>query len=109
MNVIYTTAGNILIIAIEGSIDSNTAGDIQVNLYERVAEATNVLLDLSEVDFVSSAGLRMLLLIYRQIKSRNGKVILSGVSDEIKDIMALTGFINFFEIFKNKADALNSF
>ena len=76
---------------------------------EKVSETNNVLLDHTKVDYVSSAGLRVLLMIYRQIKSKNGKVILVGVSEEIRDVMSMTGFINFFEIADNIDNALKIF
>lgn len=106
MNLNITTDNNIVIISIEGSIDSKTAGDLQSQIMGKVSETNNVLLDLTKVDYVSSAGLRVLLMIYRQIKTRNGKVILVGVSEEIKDVMSMTGFINFFEIVDNIDNAL---
>lgn len=109
MNVNIKTDENIVIISIEGSIDSKTAGDLQSQIMEKVSETNNVLLDLTKVDYVSSAGLRVLLMIYRQIKSKNGKVILVGVSEEIKDVMSMTGFINFFEITDNIDNALKIF
>jgi len=109
MNVSISTNENIVIITIEGSIDSKTAGDLQSQIMGTVAETNNVLLDLSGVSYVSSAGLRVLLMIYRQIKSKNGKVILVGVSEEIRDVMSMTGFINFFEITDTIENALNSF
>lgn len=109
MNVNIKTDGNIVIISIEGSIDSKTAGDLQSQIMEKVSETNNVLLDLTKVDYVSSAGLRVLLMIYRQIKSKNGKVILVGVSEEIRDVMSMTGFINFFEITNNINNALKIF
>lgn len=109
MNVDINTNGNIVIISIEGSIDSKTAGELQSQIMGKVSESDNVLLNLTEVDFVSSAGLRVLLMIYRQIKSKNGKVILVGVSQEITDVMSMTGFINFFEITDTIDNALNLF
>ena len=109
MEVCINTSENIVIITVEGSIDSKTAGHLQSQILGKVSETNNVLLDLYKVDFVSSAGLRVLLLIYRQIKSKNGKVILVGVSDEIRDVMAMTGFINFFSITDTIDNALNSF
>jgi len=97
MNVEIKTISETMIIMIEGSVDSKTAGALQLQIMEKVTETDKVILDLSKVDFVSSAGLRLLLMIYRQIKSKNGKVILVGVSEEVSDVMSMTGFINFFE------------
>ncbi|MBN1766887.1 MAG: STAS domain-containing protein [Prolixibacteraceae bacterium] len=108
MDVKISTTDKIVTIAVEGSIDSNTAGDLQSKIMDKVAESQNVLLDFSKVDFVSSAGLRVLLMIYRQIKSKNGKVVLVGVSEEIYDVMSMTGFVNFFEITDTIENALKT-
>lgn len=106
MQVNFKTQNNILIIKVNGSIDSNTAPDIQEKVLEASADSKNVIIDLSEVDFVSSAGLRVILMIYRQIKSKNGKVVLVGVSEEIEDVMTVTGFANFFEMVDTVENAL---
>lgn len=106
MNVEISFNSNVIIFKIEGSIDSKTAGDLQLQIMDKVTKTDNVILSLSNVDFVSSAGLRLLLMVYRQIKLKNGQVILVGVSEEIKDVMSMTGFINFFNISNTIDDAL---
>lgn len=106
MNVEISSNSNIIIFRIEGSIDSKTAGDLQMQIMGKVSETDKVILSLSKVDFVSSAGLRLLLMVYRQIKLKNGKVILVGVSEEIQDVMSMTGFINFFSISNTIDEAL---
>lgn len=108
MDVKISSTDKVVTISVEGSIDSNTAGDLQAQIMEKVVESQNVLLDFSKVDFVSSAGLRVLLMIYRQIKSKNGKVVLVGVSEEIQDVMSMTGFVNFFEITDTIENALKT-
>ena len=47
---------------------------------------------------MSSAGLRMLLSTYRQVTSKNGRIVLVGLSEEIQDTMSVTGFLKFFTI-----------
>ena len=50
---------------------------------------------MSGVEYMSSAGLRMLLSMYRQISRQNGGIVLVGLAEEIKDTMSVTGFLNF--------------
>lgn len=109
MNVTLHTTNNILILTIEGSIDSKTAGDLQNQIMDSVADAKNIIMNLSAVEFLSSAGLRILLMVYRQLKARNGKIILVGVSEDIRDVMEMTGFINFFEIHQTLEHAYAQF
>ena len=109
MNVAISNKNNVVIITVEGSIDSKTAGEFQSTIMDGVSGTNKVILDLSKVNFVSSAGLRLLLMIYRQITSRKGKVVLVGVSEEISDIMEMTGFIKFFAFSDTMDEALKSF
>ena len=64
-----------------------------------VQPGSKILLDMSQVDYLSSAGLRMLLSLYRQVSSNNGSIALVGLSEEIKDSMSVTGFLRFFTLY----------
>jgi len=68
----------------------------------------SVVLDMGEVDYMSSAGLRTLLLLYRQAASRNGKVVIAGLQESIRDIMAITGFLDFFLVHHDVAAAVDA-
>lgn len=109
MDVLVKNSGDIAIVEVEGSIDSKTAPDLQQSILNIIDETNKIILDLSQVSFVSSAGLRVLLLVYRQLKTKDGKVVLVGVSEEIKEVMFMTGFINFFEINSTSEEALQNF
>ncbi|HBX53653.1 MAG: anti-sigma B factor antagonist [Bacteroidetes bacterium RIFOXYA12_FULL_35_11] len=109
MNIKIQTEKDIIIISVEGSIDSYTAPEFQKKILSEAEQTSKIILDLSLVTFVSSAGLRVLLMVYRQIKSKNGKIILVGISEEIKEVMTMTGFINFFEIVTTIEEALIHF
>jgi len=106
MEVSLKKSGDISIVEISGSIDSKTAPDLQQNILDIVADTSKIILDLTKVSFVSSAGLRVLLMVYRQLKAKDGKVVLVGVSDEIKDVMFMTGFITFFAIEETVDEAI---
>lgn len=105
MEVNIETKKDIVYITIQGSVDSNTAGNLQAQIMEKLSDAHKVIMDLSAVDYLSSAGLRVLLMLYRQLNGNGGKVLLVGVSDEICDIMSMTGFINFFELYHTLEEA----
>jgi len=109
MEVIIHTKNDIVYITIQGSVDSKTAGDLQARIMEKLADLNKIIMDFSSVDFLSSAGLRVLLMLYRQLNANGGKVLLVGVSDEICDIMSMTGFINFFELYNTIEEAENHF
>ncbi|MCE5205612.1 MAG: STAS domain-containing protein [Porphyromonadaceae bacterium] len=109
MKVTIQTKNDIVYITIQGSIDSNTAGELQSRIMEELTSCNRVIMDLTAVVFLSSAGLRVLLMIYRQLNAKGGKVLLVNVSEEICDIMSMTGFINFFELYGSIEEAEKQF
>lgn len=109
MNVSTTQENGFTEIVIEGSIDSKTAPLVKEKITPALDAAQNVLLNLSQVDYLSSAGLRLLLLIYRAIAAKSRKLVLLGVSEEIQTVMSHTGFLKFFELADSRAAAIQSF
>jgi anti-sigma B factor antagonist len=90
--------GAVAVAVVSGEIDSKTAGAAQAELMPLIETSRKTVLDLTQVTFMSSAGLRMLLLLYRQATAREGQVALLGLSDEIRDTMSMTGFLTFFRV-----------
>lgn len=101
-------AGNMGVIAIDGRIDSTNAAAIEEEVLSATTGFGKVVLDLSSLDYISSAGLRILLLVYRKIGAAKGRIALAGPSEEIKDIMYITGFTSFFVIVPTIQDAIDA-
>ena len=96
----------ILVVELTGDLDSRSAPAVQEQLLRSVPANERVMLDLSGVSFVSSAGLRTMLLIYRQAQSVNSSVALVGLSDEIRRVLSATGFLGFFVVADHLGDGL---
>ena len=64
---------------------------------------------MSQVHYMSSAGLRMLLVVYRTVSGQGGKVVLTGLSQDLEDTMSLTGFLDFFDHFESVDAGLAAF
>jgi anti-sigma B factor antagonist len=86
------------LISVQGEIDSSTAAQLQEYVLPAIVSKCRMLLDVSQVEFMSSAGLRVLLMFYRQTKEVNGALILIGVSVNIQDAMDATGFLKHFNL-----------
>jgi anti-sigma B factor antagonist len=84
------------LIAVRGEIDSSTAEQLQEYILPAIVSSCRVLLDVSQVGFMSSAGLRIMLMLYRQTKAVDGALVLIGVSTDIQDAMNATGFLKHF-------------
>jgi anti-sigma B factor antagonist len=86
----------VTLISISGDIDGSTAPSVQADILAAAAPDIKMILEMTQVSYMSSAGLRVLLAVYRQATAQNGQVVLVGLVEEIKDTMSVTGFLDFF-------------
>ena len=87
------------VIKVTGEIDSKTVTTLRDFINEKLVENTAVALDLKNVPFMSSAGLRALLTLQRKTSEMKVDLALIGVADEIQDTMKVTGFLQYFTIY----------
>ena len=90
------------VIKVTGEIDSKTVTTLRDFIDEKLVENTAVALDLKNVPFMSSAGLRALLTLQRKTSAMKVDLALIGVSDEIQDTMKVTGFLQYFTIYDSR-------
>jgi anti-sigma B factor antagonist len=93
------------------SLVGHLTGSITSRIYDQIltqvqAKQPRVILDLSGVTYLSSAALRLLLSLYRVIDSREGMLVLAGMSEDVNDILNITGFSDLFRSYKDRATAL---
>jgi anti-sigma B factor antagonist len=101
MEINLKTVEQVSIVEIAGDIDGKTAPEAQQQILALVQPAGKILLDMSRVAYMSSAGLRMLLATYRQATGQKATISLAGLSEEIQDTMSATGFLSFFTVYEN--------
>jgi len=89
---------SVTVVSLDGELDGKSAPEVQEKVLPLVEPGGKILLDMSKVPYMSSAGLRMLLSIYRQVTGKKGGIVLAGVAEEIRDTMSVTGFLKFFLI-----------
>ena len=80
-------------------IDGNNAPEVQDEIMALITgEGGDVVVDLSETKYISSAGLRVLLAAHKKLKTVGGRFTLRGVSPTVREILDVTGFSGFLEI-----------
>ena len=84
---------------IVGDIDGSTAPEAQAKIMPLAKPDCKIAIDMGGVTYMSSAGLRLLLVIYRTIKGNGGEVVLIKLPDDLRDTMEMTGFLDFFQYF----------
>jgi len=85
--------GGIVTLAIKGRMDADTAPEAEKAVKEALEGDTNRLLfDLGELEYLSSAGLRVLLSAAKELKRREGKIVLCSLNQFVKEIFEVSGF-----------------
>ena len=85
-------------VALSGRLDTITAPEFQAQVLPLVADATTFVLDCSELSYLSSAGLRTLLLIHKRLMAKGARLALDGVVPSVRDVLDLTGFSGIFDV-----------
>ena len=96
MNITVKRVEQITLVEITGEIDGKTAPQAQGQILPLLEPGGKMLVDMSGVGYMSSAGLRLMLSMHRQATANKGQLVLVGLSEDIKDTMTATGFLNFF-------------
>ena len=97
MNINKTQEGSKLTVALEGRLDTVTAPQLEGDLRSSVNGVTELVFDLEKLDYVSSAGLRVLLSAQKVMK-RQGEMVITNVKPEIMEIFDVTGFSDILNI-----------
>lgn len=98
MDVTQNVVEGTTVVTLTGELDGKTAPIAQQRIVPLIPHGGRILLDISGVSYMSSAGLRMMLLLYRQALSQDSRIALVGLSEEIEDTMSATGFLDFFVV-----------
>jgi anti-anti-sigma factor len=98
---------NTIVISVKGKVDAVTAPEFEKALANLIAQGENtLLLNLIGLEYISSAGLRSILATAKQLKTKNGNLLFSGLKGPVKDVFNISGFGTIFKIFETKEDAL---
>lgn len=107
MNLEQEIRGDIAILRPVGRLDSATSPELERTVLERLASGCNrIVFDLGDMDYVSSAGLRVILLAGKKLRASQGKLVLAGMRDVVRDVFEMSGFLSLFAVTPNLDDAL---
>jgi len=106
MNIELEEMNGVMVATLYGELDGRTAPQVQEKLLALPAPDGRALLDMSGVSYISSAGLRALLMLYRQMAAKDGRVALVGLAENIHDVMVVTGFLEFFDDYATLQEGL---
>ena len=101
---------SVAVMSVSGRVDSATAPELENKLKELVdAEKTQIVLDLKNVEYMSSAGLRAMVSTLKAVKRVNGDLRLCSPSPRVEEVLRLAGLTSIFSIHPNQEEAVASF
>jgi len=105
MNLNSTRQGNYLILAPQGRIDHASATDFSIALEPHLAECKaggiSLVLDFGGVEYISSVGLRALMLAARQVKAQNGQIAIAALTPMVKEVFEISRFNLVYKVYDN--------
>jgi anti-sigma B factor antagonist len=108
MDISTRTSNDIHIVAITGSLDSTTSPEAQKALDAVLAGARNVALDFSGLDYISSAGLRVLLGAAKRLRASGGSLRMFGLNQSVREVFEISGFSAILPVYPSEAEALSA-
>lgn len=110
MEVFEKTQNGIRILGLLGRLDSNTSPEFEKRIFEVIEDGSrSVIVDFESLDYISSAGLRVLLKAAKELKRSEGKIVLCAMKDYIKEVFEIAGFVSLFPIVSSVEDAIDQF
>lgn len=97
MNIQQIRNGNELVVALEGRLDTVTAPELEAALKDALEGVEELILDFEKLDYISSAGLRVLL-VAQKTMSQQGSMKIRNVNEIIREVFDVTGFSDFLTI-----------
>ena len=101
---------DITTISVKGSVDALTAAELTKTISKQIEDShVNLVIDLTGLDFMSSAGLRSLLGAVKESRSQGGDLRIVSTNLGIDKVLKMSGFHNIAKVFTSQADAVSSF
>ena len=110
MQISSETKDNITVVRLDGNLDTNTSTEAQDYLNKAIDEGVaKVVVSFEKVDFVSSAGLRVLLATAKRLGGSGGSLRVCGLNETVNEVFEISGFSTILNVFPSETGALTGF
>lgn len=97
---------DILVLSLEGRLDSTTSPHFEQEVLARITENARLVLDFSQLEYISSAGLRVLLMAAKRTKQANGRLVHCALREPLREVFEISGFLSILDVRPSLAEAL---
>ena len=98
MKINYTVKENLTIVGLEGRLDTVTAPELEQELCPKLNQVKELIIDMKDLVYISSAGLRVILSCQKKMNATEGKLTIKNPNELVMDIFEATGFSNILTI-----------
>ncbi len=110
MHISVKAVDEVKVLEFKGKLDTQTFPDAQDQLSELIEKGEmKILVNLAKLDYISSAGLRVLLVAAKQLKPDGGEIRICCLNDVVKEVFDISGFVTIFRVFGSEPEALDGF
>ncbi len=97
LNIAKNVNGSEMAVVLEGRLDTTTAPQLEEEIKSSLEGVGNLVMDFASLEYISSAGLRVLL-AFHKIMAKQGSMVVKNASEDVKEIFDVTGFSNILNI-----------
>lgn len=109
MEIIEKKHPQAIIFSLKGRLDSTTSTEVEKKIIESINKgAIDVILDFSLLEYISSAGIRVLVHCHKEIEKKHGRIILTSLPKPIENVLYITGFLPYFKVYEKESQALEA-
>ena len=110
MQITQQTRGQVTVFQIEGRLDSNTSPKFEEAVFSTIQDGSKqIIIDFQSLEYISSAGLRVILKATKSLKQSDGKLVLCAMQDYVREVFEISGFDTLLPIASTLDEALNAF
>ena len=107
MEIFQENNGGVEIFSVKGRLDSNTSPGFEEKIYEDLEKGQRkLILNLEDLDYISSAGIRVMLKTTKDLKRMDGNIVLCSLQDYVKEVFDIAGFDGYLNIENNLKAAM---
>jgi len=107
MDISQERDGDVVIVRLAGRLDSSAASSAEEQLSATLIDAApRLAIDMAKLAYISSAGLRVLLVVAKRVQQQKGKIALSGLAENVREVFTVSGFDTIFAIEADVAAAI---
>ena len=96
-NRVVTPEGTVLNVSVDGRIDATNAEEFRDTISADLKRVNILTLDFQTVDYISSVGIRSLLLLFKQLRRQDGRMEIININEQVREILKLIGLMEFIK------------